>query len=241
MELLIIILLVAVAGTFLLKGSSGKAKRKAEPQNWSVPTPEAKPSVPEEKPDKEIHPYRKVDLFLSNAERSFYGVLEQAVAGNHLVFSKVRVADVLIPESNSNRSEWQKAFNFISSKHFDFVVCKPDDCSVQLAIELDDSSHGLEKTQERDSFIEKVCESADLPLLRIKASNAYVVSTIREAIEGMIKGEKVDQENITETPKCPRCGSIMVIRKAKSGKHAGKDFWGCSAYPKCKTMISIGT
>lgn len=39
--------------------------------------------------------------------------------------------------------------------------------------------------------------------------------------------------------KCPKCGSIMVLRTAKRGGSAGSQFWGCSAYPKCKVMQNI--
>lgn len=35
-------------------------------------------------------------------------------------------------------------------------------------------------------------------------------------------------------PPCPRCGKPMVLRTAKTGRHAGRQFWGCSAYPTCK-------
>jgi restriction system protein len=38
-------------------------------------------------------------------------------------------------------------------------------------------------------------------------------------------------------PQCPRCGSAMVLRTAKRGSHAGAQFWGCSAYPKCRGVI----
>ena len=33
---------------------------------------------------------------------------------------------------------------------------------------------------------------------------------------------------------CPRCGSPMVERTAKSGSNAGKKFWGCSRFPACR-------
>ena len=36
---------------------------------------------------------------------------------------------------------------------------------------------------------------------------------------------------------CPKCGSEMVLRKAKSGKYAGRKFWGCSRFPKCKGIL----
>lgn len=35
-------------------------------------------------------------------------------------------------------------------------------------------------------------------------------------------------------PECPNCGKPMVLRRAKSGKNAGLEFWGCSAFPKCR-------
>ena len=38
---------------------------------------------------------------------------------------------------------------------------------------------------------------------------------------------------------CPECGCHMVIRKAITGEEAGKLFWGCSNYPKCKRIVPI--
>lgn len=35
---------------------------------------------------------------------------------------------------------------------------------------------------------------------------------------------------------CPKCGAEMVLRTAKRGKNKGQQFWGCSAYPKCKEI-----
>ncbi|WP_040259307.1 nuclease-related domain-containing protein [Pseudomonas massiliensis] len=38
---------------------------------------------------------------------------------------------------------------------------------------------------------------------------------------------------------CPKCGSALVVRTAKSGAKAGQQFWGCSAFPKCRVMQSL--
>jgi len=40
-------------------------------------------------------------------------------------------------------------------------------------------------------------------------------------------------------PACPRCGTPMVQRVAKQGKHAGQSFWGCTQYPKCTGILQI--
>jgi restriction system protein len=35
-------------------------------------------------------------------------------------------------------------------------------------------------------------------------------------------------------PLCPTCGKSMVRRVARQGSNAGSDFWGCSAFPRCR-------
>lgn len=39
--------------------------------------------------------------------------------------------------------------------------------------------------------------------------------------------------------KCPRCGSALVLRQAKRGQNAGNNFYGCSAFPKCRYIKNI--
>jgi len=39
------------------------------------------------------------------------------------------------------------------------------------------------------------------------------------------------------TVRCPKCGSDMVLRKARQGKYAGQRFWGCSRFPQCKGVL----
>jgi len=38
---------------------------------------------------------------------------------------------------------------------------------------------------------------------------------------------------------CPKCGAAMVRRVAKRGENAGNEFWGCSAFPKCRSIVQI--
>ena len=128
------------------------------------------------------YPYQLSKYLLSKAERSFYGVLVQAVGGAGIVFSKVRVADAVLPKKGLNRSDWQRAFNAVSAKHFDFIICDPGDCSIKLAVELDDSSHGSEKARKCDTLLNGACRSAGLPLLRVKAARSYVVSEIQAQV-----------------------------------------------------------
>lgn len=51
---------------------------------------------------------------------------------------------------------------------------------------------------------------------------------------------ELDQPTLTG-PACPECGSEMVMRRAKRGANAGKQFWGCSQWPKskCRGIINL--
>src|SRR5438046_32622 len=78
---------------------------------------------------------------LTEAERSFFGVLDQALAGEYRLFAKVRLADVVRPVQGPSRSGRPAAFNSISAKHVDFVLCDPSSLRVVGVVELDDKSH----------------------------------------------------------------------------------------------------
>jgi restriction system protein len=54
------------------------------------------------------------------------------------------------------------------------------------------------------------------------------------------KNDPSDRLNPSDKiPACPKCGKTTVLRTAKSGKAAGKQFWGCTGYPDCKGCVSI--
>ena len=184
------------------------------------------------------HPYRRIDALFTPAERSFFGVLNQAVGNSAAVFGKVRVADVIAPEKGMPRGDWQRAFNRISSKHFDFLLCDKENLSVLCAIELNDASHSSEKRKRRDEFLSGVCEAAGVPLIQLAAKAAYSVSEIQSLLSPHVPFDAARGKIAIELEKsmktCPKCSSEMVRRVAKKGKYAGKHFWACSAYPKCK-------
>jgi len=88
---------------------------------------------------KKVYPYQAISHLFTPAERSFLGVLDQAVYPSCRAFGKVRVADVLKVKKGMARSDWQAAFNKICSKHFDYVICRASDLRILLVIE----SHSL--------------------------------------------------------------------------------------------------
>jgi len=209
-------------------------------------------------------PYEKQKMLLSPAERSFFGVLEQVVGESHRIFVKVRLGDLFKVRSGLGNSERATAFNKISAKHVDFLICSNESVDVLAAIELDDKSHNLKKRQERDSFVDKVFEAAGVPLGHIAAQKSYSLQDVSGIVSSLldihfdadqkdetdfsmgdevtVSEDKADfsfERESNSVPYCPSCGNTMVKRQAKKGKHSGEWFWACSAYPKCREIISI--
>ena len=124
-------------------------------------------------------PYQPAKPLFSAPERSFLGVLDQAVGPEHRVFGKVRVADVAAVKSGLGNSARQGALNRIAAKHFDFLVCRSGDLSVVCAVELNDKSHASQRAQARDELLANVCRVINLPLLTVPAKAAYSPQDVR--------------------------------------------------------------
>jgi four helix bundle suffix protein len=51
------------------------------------------------------------------------------------------------------------------------------------------------------------------------------------------RSEPSDQSD--PIPPCPKCGKPMALRTARKGKSAGRQFWGCTAYPDCTGLVEV--
>jgi hypothetical protein len=185
------------------------------------------------------YPYEKLDALFTPAERSFLHVLQQAVAQEVHVFGKVRVADVLTPHANIARSHWQRAFNKISAKHFDYVLCDKNNLSVLCVIELNDRSHNTRIRKKRDHFLEKSCQAAHLPLVQIRARASYNPEELQQTLSPYLQ-KKVRKKAPKKQKTCPKCSAPLLQRVAKNGKYKGKKFLACSSYPECRYLEGVG-
>lgn len=125
-----------------------------------------------------------------------------------------------------------------------------------LAMNCQDRPDYLEKYDELSSEIglknsDEISSETELEVLHVSLSQAEISNTEQTAdISDMtsIASDSVSEEG-TEMPSlklsndddiiCPRCGSKMVLRIAKKGKHAGQQFYGCSNFPKCRFVKNM--
>jgi very-short-patch-repair endonuclease len=202
------------------------------------------------------------------AERSFLGVLEQALDSRYRVFGKVRLGDLIKPVKALAAGKRTTARNRINQKHVDFVVCTANELALVGVLELDDHSLGCEDRAGRDEFVDQALAMAGIPVLRFPAQKGYAVQDVRAWLaEMMLAGtksgvaptvQKVQKaiaplitplDAIFESypvqpdavaPACPKCSSAMVKRYSVKGCNAGRYFWACSTFPMCRQVEEIG-
>lgn len=225
MEWLFLFVVVIVAATLVLK-----AKLPAKENSGDSATVDE-------------FPYQQAGHLFTPAERSFLGVLDQALAGRARVFGKVRVGDVISPRKGLQRGASSTARNKIDRKHFDFVLCDPSDLSVMCVVELDDKSHLAKSRQERDDLLLGACKAAGIPMIQVPAKAAYTISAVAELFSGLLPAsDRVATDSMIQAPmasvdnsnNCPKCAASLVRRTVKKGEHAGKKILACSTYPACR-------
>lgn len=126
-----------------------------------------------DKKKKQDFAYLKKDSLLTEAEKSFYTVLQDVVGDSYLLFSQVSLLEILSVPDGLNRSDRYSALNKIQSKHIDFLLCEKETTRPLLVIELDDSSHLRSDRVARDGFLNEVFANAQLPFLRVKVAPRY--------------------------------------------------------------------
>ena len=165
---LFILVGVPIIVVFSVKGS--KKNKPPNPNIYQMPYQPQPPSVQQnpnaiEIKQNQLYPYIRKNLLTKNEWFFYKGLHPIAQKYNLHILSKVRVADLVTPQSNLSHSEWHTYFNKIKAKHIDFLLCKPENLYPLLAIELDDGSHSTQDRKDRDILVDKIFEKAGIPLI----------------------------------------------------------------------------
>ena len=130
-------------------------------------------------------PYRKKDYVFSIAEKTFFGVLHDAVGEDMHVFPKMRLEELFwLPKGTENRYGYRAR---VRSRHVDFVLCDKQRIAPLAVIELDDTSHQRPDRQQRDAFVDAAFNTAGLPIIRYPARQSYDAAEVRAKILESIK------------------------------------------------------
>jgi hypothetical protein len=132
----------------------------------------------------EFYPYKLVGSLLTPAEKGFFLALRMAASKRYSVFPKVRLLDLCRDLDGWNDTA---AFNHVSQKHVDFVLCDPQTFRPVLAVELDDRTYLRARTRARDSDKDEVLRTMGLGVYRQWVRRSYDPAAIARGIEDALK------------------------------------------------------
>lgn len=194
MIMVILIVVIICGAVYIIEKSARNIKQKYEQeeimkqwkkQNIQYQQPQPQPvyqqpvyQQPIQIPER-VRIYQRKNLLTKN-EYIFYKNLKNfADKYNLQILSKIRVADIVEPKPNANKSEWFSDFGKIKSKHVDFALANKDNLYILCLIELDDNTHQKPDRIERDKFIDQVYQSVGIPIIHTKQFNQQTETQLR--------------------------------------------------------------
>lgn len=99
----------------------------------------------------------------------------------------------------------------------------------------------MEKESKEPSSNKKQMKLIAESILKIESNNRKDYFEKYQFLEEMRGAEDINLVKDTEPEKliCPKCGSELVLRIAKKGDNAGRKFYGCSNFPKCRYIRDL--
>jgi hypothetical protein len=139
----------------------------------------------------QLPPYERRGVLLTPAGINFYRTLQLAAREDWLIFSMVRLADIIKVRPKTRKSfMWNSR---IQGKHIDFVVCDYETLEVKLAIDLDDPAIPKGQRRAQENFVTAALTAAGVPLLRVRVREKYETAALRKDIEdalGIVRKKK---------------------------------------------------
>lgn len=123
------------------------------------------------------------------------------------------------------------------------MIHKDSNEIIKIAVEVDgEQYHKSEDDLKRDNEKNRIIIEHGWKIMRIKIpvgmrTDNLIGDKINKAIDdmiGVLKQNFLREKNEEQTETCPKCSGTLIKRTATRGQYAGKEFWGCSNYPKCK-------
>ena len=101
---------------------------------------------------------------MTKSENDFFRMLNNVAGDRYFIFPQAHLSAIL--DERVKGQNWKAAFRHINGKSVDYVLCDRQTLKPVYAVELDDYTHTYKHRQERDSEVERIFQSAGIPLVR---------------------------------------------------------------------------
>jgi hypothetical protein len=146
-------------------------------------------------------PFKKKGNLFTPVERTFLGLIEEAVGNEYRILCRVKMSDILAIRKTTDKKTSKNAVSRAGSKHLDFVLCSKHDMSPVVAIDLVHNTGKDGYKSQRDYFVSGALDAAHLPHVRIKVRSGYKASDIRECIRAKLPTRQLKQVAVPKPSK----------------------------------------
>jgi hypothetical protein len=175
-NLIILFLIGLIIGIVLVFKNKSKNTGVSEDETPDISIKPVKPNFELKQEESFINyepavkfPYILTDSVFTYKEMKLYESLKRITDELNLtIFTKMRIADlVYVPKNHPEHIKW---FNYIRSKHVDFIIC--DNAHKPLIIiECDDKSHYKQSRKKRDEFVNELFRQVNLRVMHVMVWN----------------------------------------------------------------------
>lgn len=138
-------------------------------------------------PSSGQHDYQRIPMLLTPTETRFYQVLIAALPTEYTCMTQVALNRLVKVNRPRIGAAWRDPrWNRIAQKSIDFVVVRRSDLRVMVLMELDDATHQKAHRKDRDTFLDTVCASIDLPILHIPVQSEYQRTELQMRLLGYL-------------------------------------------------------
>lgn len=113
---------------------------------------------------KTEYKYQAKQYFMTKSENDFFHILNNVAGDRYYIFPQAHLSEIL--DEKIKGQNWKAALKHINQKSVDYVLCDKQTLKIAYAVELDDYTHNYPNRQERDREVERMFQSAGIPLVR---------------------------------------------------------------------------
>lgn len=206
---------------------------------------------------------RLIDQMLMSARCGVANIAEGSARHSTSIETEMRLLDVARASFDELQGDY---FNFLLRRKADIWAIGNNDREAiwQLRLEPptysnsylhDAGRHILVQKRKFDPWLEHENPEivANAVLILLLKENRMLQSQIKSQLEGFkekggfsenMTQERIEARKIQATaegaPSCPLWGKPMLKRMQKRGQNQGREFWGCSDYPRCTGIRPYG-
>ena len=169
-----------------------------------------------------LYLYDAKSALISKSEQVFYHAILVSLPEGFYVFPQINLASFI------ERTDDARFHNELF-RNVDFLITDKTYCP-KMVIEINDQTHYSYDRKERDEKVQRICEEAGIPILKLwtqyGVNQAYIQGKINEIL-GMLPVQRVHHYSQPEAPvPSPLRAGEMVQKKKKAGCYVATCVYG---------------